>query len=74
MKTPVPMKTATGKDDQAHFGYVIGAGVEAMLTDRVSARVEFLHYGFGSQTYSVPASRRTSVQNNLLRFGMSYRF
>lgn len=68
------MKTATGKDDQAHFGYVIGAGVEAMLTDRVSARVEFLHYGFGSQTYSVPAARRTSVQNNLLRFGMSYRF
>ncbi|MCA3596331.1 MAG: porin family protein [Methylobacterium sp.] len=68
------MKTATGKDDQGHFGYVIGAGVEAMLTDRVSARVEFLHYGFGSQNYAVPAVRRTSVQNNMLRFGMSYKF
>ncbi|MCU0819254.1 MAG: porin family protein [Beijerinckiaceae bacterium] len=68
------LKTATGKDSQGHMGYVIGVGVEAMLTDRVSARVEFLHYGFGRENYAVPAVRRTGVQDNLLRFGMSYKF
>lgn len=68
------LKTAGGKDSQGHVGYVIGVGAEAMLTDRVSARVEFLHYGFNREDYAAPALRRTSIQNNLMRFGMSYKF
>lgn len=69
------MKNATGKAEQGHFGYVIGVGAEAMLTDRVSARVELLHYGFSRETYALPAgSRSTGISMNLLRFGLSYRF
>lgn len=69
------LKDATGKAEQGHFGYVIGLGGEAMLTDRVSARVEFLHYGFAREQYAVPiATRNIGVTTNVLRFGMSYRF
>ncbi|MGL5446269.1 MAG: outer membrane protein [Rhabdaerophilum sp.] len=69
------LKNASGKADQSHFGYVIGIGAEAMLTDRVSARVEVLHYGFARERYALPVgSRNTSINTNLLRFGLSYRF
>lgn len=68
------LKTATGRDDQGHFGYVVGVGAEAMLTQNVSARVEFLHYGFSRETYNAPGARRIGPQNNLLRFGLSYKF
>lgn len=69
------LKTATGKHEQGHFGYVIGLGSEAMLTERVSARVEFLHYRFGAQTYTMPAvTRSTGIVTNTIRFGLNYRF
>ena len=69
------LKTPTGKSEQGHFGYVIGLGSEAMLTERVSARIEYLHYRFGAQTYTMPAvTRSTGVINNTIRFGLNYRF
>jgi outer membrane immunogenic protein len=69
------LKNASGKAEQGHFGYVIGLGTEAMLTDRVSARVEFLHYGFSRENYALPVgSRKTGINTNMLRFGVSYRF
>lgn len=69
------MKAPTGKADNGHVGFVIGLGGEAMLTDKISAKVEFLHYRFGSETYSIPlATRNTTITTNVLRFGVNYRF
>ena len=68
-------KDAAGKDDNGHLGFVIGLGGEMMLTDRVSARVEFLHYRFGSESYTTPVGVRSiGATTNVLRFGMNYRF
>lgn len=73
--TSTEMKVPAGKSEQGHYGYVIGVGSEAMLTDRVSARVELLHYHFGAQTYTLPAlTRTTGVTTNTIRFGLNYRF
>ncbi|CAN1540055.1 COG3637 Opacity protein and related surface antigens [Rhabdaerophilaceae bacterium] len=69
------LKVPTGRAEQGHYGYVLGLGGEAMLTSNISARIELLHYRFGSETYAVPAlSRRTSVTTNAIRFGVNYRF
>jgi outer membrane immunogenic protein len=69
------MKVPSGKSEQGHYGYVIGIGSEAMLTERVSARVELLHYRFGAQTYTMPAvTRSTGIVTNTIRFGLNYRF
>ena len=69
------MKAPTGKADNGHIGFVLGLGGEAMLTDKISARVEFLHYRFGSETYAIPlATRNTTITTNVLRFGVNYRF
>ena len=69
------MKAPTGKADNGHVGFVLGLGGEAMLTDKISARVEFLHYRFGSESYGIPlATRNTTITTNSLRFGVNYRF
>jgi outer membrane immunogenic protein len=73
--TSTTLKAPSGKSEQGHFGYVVGIGSEAMLTSNVSARIEFLHYRFGSETYTLPAiARSTGVTTNTIRFGINYRF
>lgn len=69
------MKAAGGKSDNSHLGFVMGLGAEALLTDHMTARVEYLHYRFGSETYAIPlATRNTEITTNALRFGVNYKF
>ena len=47
--------TGPGADSalsQTMTGYAVGLGVEAALTQSVSARIEALHYGFGEETFN----------------------
>lgn len=69
------MKAGGAKETNGHFGYVVGIGGEMMITDRVSANLQYLHYRFGSETYNVlPAARSANIVTNVLRIGMNYRF
>jgi outer membrane immunogenic protein len=69
------MKAGGAKESNGHVGYVIGIGGEMMLTEKVSASVQFLHYRFNSQNYNVlPVSRNANIVTNELRIGMNYRF
>lgn len=59
-------------------GYVVGGGIEHMLTERLSARVEYLYYGFGDIT--APAgtldagTTRLEPSTQAVRFGLNYKF
>jgi outer membrane immunogenic protein len=70
-------KFGTGFNDR-HFGWVAGAGVEHMLTSNLSARVEYLYYGFDSVTAPAgalgagPAALDLSTQT--VRFGLNLKF
>ncbi|HRE20670.1 MAG TPA: porin family protein [Rhabdaerophilum sp.] len=69
------MKAGGAKESNGHVGYVIGIGGEMMLTDRVSASLQLLHYRFAAQTYNVlPAARNANIVTNELRVGLNYRF
>lgn len=73
--TSATMKAGGVKEDNTHFGYVVGIGGEMMVTDKISTTLQFLHYRFNSQTYNVlPASRSASIVTNELRIGVNYRF
>jgi outer membrane immunogenic protein len=68
-------KGAGPKTDHTQTGYVLGAGAEYRMTEKVSLRGEALHYGFGRAHYpttlgSVPISPST----NVLRGGVNMRF
>ena len=60
---------------QTHWGWALGAGVEAMVTPQVSARVEYLYMNLGSETYaSVLGPVNVGLTSNLLRAGVNYKF
>jgi outer membrane immunogenic protein len=58
-----------------HFGWVAGGGIEHMLTQNVSARVEYLHYGFDEATGTLD-TLATAVEPTLdtVRFGLNMKF
>lgn len=61
-----------------HFGWVAGAGIEHRLTHNLSAKLEYLYYGFDSVTAPAgtlgagPASLDLTSQT--LRFGLNFKF
>jgi outer membrane immunogenic protein len=61
-----------------HVGWVAGAGIEHMLTPNLSARVEYLYYGFDSVTAPAgalgagPAALDLNTQT--VRFGLNFKF
>lgn len=42
------------EDDQTHFGWTIGAGLEYAITDTWSAGIEYRYVDLGSESYSDP--------------------
>lgn len=61
-----------------HVGWVAGAGIEHMLTPNLTARIEYLYYGFDSATAPAgsldvaPASLNLNTQT--VRFGLNFKF
>jgi outer membrane immunogenic protein len=58
-----------------HFGWVAGGGIEHMLTQNLSARVEYLHYSF-DEASGVAGGLATTVEPTLdtVRFGLNLKF
>jgi len=60
---------------QFHWGWTLGGGVEAMVTPRVSARLEYLYVNLNKETYqSVLGPMSVGYNTNLVRGGINYRF
>jgi outer membrane immunogenic protein len=60
------------------IGYAVGTGLEYAMMSHVTARVEFLYVGLGTETYTFPLAHRTTSATfdtiGLVRFGLNYRF
>ena len=58
------------------IGYAVGAGLEAQVTDRISVKGELVRLGFGRTTHIVGAGvpAASSINSNVLRAGVAYRF
>jgi outer membrane immunogenic protein len=68
-------KGVGGSDDTIAVGWTIGGGVEAALTDNVSARVEYRYSDFGTDSFSVAGSRvKSDVTDNRVLLGLGYKF
>ena len=63
---------------QTHLGWVAGGGIEHMLTPNLTARIEYLYYGFDPVTAPAgalgggPASLDLNTQT--VRFGLNFQF
>jgi outer membrane immunogenic protein len=60
-----------------HVGWAAGGGMEYKLTPNLLLRAEYLHYGFGSKTYTFfdgDASFNSKLSVDVVRGGLSYKF
>jgi outer membrane immunogenic protein len=71
--------SASARDSKTHLGWALGAGIEAALTEKLTAKLEYLHVDLGSQTYRsdlrlilIQADARFTA--DLVRAGLNYRF
>jgi outer membrane immunogenic protein len=60
-------------DTQNHFGYVVGGGIEHAFLPNWSAKVEYLYFDVGSETY-FGAISSGDIQAHTVKFGLNYRF
>ncbi|WP_153768089.1 outer membrane protein [Labrenzia sp. CE80] len=68
-------KANGAKDSTTAVGWTAGAGVEGAVTQNVTARLEYIHQDFGSESFTVGGdSYKSDLDNNLVRFGLSYKF
>jgi outer membrane immunogenic protein len=73
--SPSQYTNSLGKAENTHVGFVFGVGGEAMVTDRISVRAEWLHYRFSTENYAIRGvPHDTEVYTNALRVGVNYKF
>lgn len=62
------------QDKEFLIGGVVGAGYEAMLTQDISLRAEYLFATFADQTYQVGAPVSVDYSTHTFRAGVAWRF
>lgn len=65
----------SNSDSAQMTGWMIGAGVEAFITERLAVRLDYQHIDFGSKTFQIGStSFSEDVTNDMVRLGVSYHF
>lgn len=57
-----------------HTGWAVGAGVEAMVTDKISLKAEYLYSDFGSDSYNLPDPANIALRVHTVRVGANFHF
>jgi outer membrane immunogenic protein len=57
-----------------HVGWVAGAGVEAMVTEAVSLKAEYLYYGLGEATYNFTPPVDFELNIHTVKIGANFHF
>jgi outer membrane immunogenic protein len=64
-----------GSDTAALFGYTVGAGIDAMVTQNVFGRLEYRWTDYGSKTMNTGSgAQRVDSQNHRVTVGMGVKF
>jgi outer membrane immunogenic protein len=70
----------TASDSRNHVGWTLGAGLESRLTERLSAKLEYLYVDFGQENYKFRITGtadwnwREGLDFHVVRFGLNYHF
>jgi len=73
---PVPGAMSVARSTNWDSGWTVGAGMEYALTDRWSAKAEYMHYEFPESTFTVAqnATTNATTAGNIVRIGVNYHF
>jgi outer membrane immunogenic protein len=61
-------------DSNTHWGWAVGAGVEAALTQNITARAEYLYIDTQARTYDIGGGYSADLDGSLIKFGVGYKF
>jgi len=69
------LSDATSSDSNTSVGYTVGAGVETLVTDNITARVEYRYTDFGSETYRLDSgSFSRGYDDHSVKVGIGVKF
>ena len=67
-----------GEDESSHVGWTLGAGVERVVMDQLSLRLEYLYDNYGSEDYRLHGDGvydgEVDLSAHTVRAAISYRF
>jgi len=67
-----------GRDDDTHFGWTIGCGLEYQILKNLTARLEYLYDDYGKEDYKIDGYYQykadVDLTSHTVRFGLSYSF
>ncbi len=72
--TEVEASSGGFSDSNTHLGWTIGAGVEGMITDNVTARVEYRYTDYEDKTFNLGAPTGADLNTNTIRAGVGVKF
>lgn len=66
---------ATSSDKKTALGYTVGAGVEGMVTNNITARVEYRYSDYQHKSYALDSGTHdVDLDNHSVKVGMAYKF
>ena len=76
---PNTIPTTTGSTDSTNFGWTVGGGVEAALTENITAKVEYLFVDLqngncGAVLCGTPTNVPVSFDASVVRAGLNFKF
>jgi outer membrane immunogenic protein len=75
--TEVELGRGGAGDDATLWGWTVGAGAETMITDNITARVEYRYTDYEDETFSIggpPASVESDLSTHSVRAGVGVKF
>lgn len=57
-----------------HTGWAVGGGVEAMVTENVSLKAEYVYHDFGSDSYDLPDPANIALRVHTVKIGANFHF
>lgn len=69
------IESATDEDDKYAVGYTVGAGVEALVTDNIIARVEYRYTDYASRDFNIDgANVSRGFDDHSVKVGIGVKF
>lgn len=73
--TQLELSSAAGSDESALWGWTAGAGIEGMITDNITARIEYRFSDYGEESFNLGgAGVDSDFQTNTIRGGVGVKF
>jgi outer membrane immunogenic protein len=73
--TELELGNGLGSDEQALWGWTAGAGAEAMVTDNITARVEYRYTDYEDETFTLGGDEVNSdLSTHSVRAGVGFKF